>query len=214
MRHPSRIYPEVGMHVGKLVFAQVMEFAPWHTFGRLSRSIGRLQRTHLQLPRTSSCAWPLAQLTTGRAWPGHRSLPGSTAGQLYHLGIAQRQSRHLADANGDAGLALSTASLTRLLIRVARRLYARTRWRRSGQHGLALDSNHHRSVSVGVPLGAVSDTKAAIKLHTLLDLRGAIPVFIFIRTQVARCQCVWTSCCRSGAFYVMDAATRLRAAVC
>ena len=48
------------MHAGKLIFAQVMEFAPWHTFRRLVGQIPRqFQRSHFYLASTSICAWPL-----------------------------------------------------------------------------------------------------------------------------------------------------------
>ena len=88
------------MYVGKLVFAQVMEFAPQHTFRRLVKKYrGRIQRAQLQLSGPVS-VHGFAQLTYRESLRDIQACLRAQSSKLYHLGVRGNVSRSaLADAN-------------------------------------------------------------------------------------------------------------------
>lgn len=196
------------MHVGKLVFAQVMEYAPWHTFRRLvTKYRGDFNvRTFRCMDQFLCMAF--AQLTYRESLRDIEACLSAQPAKLYHLGIRGNVSRsNLADANETRDWRIY-CEFSQAMIRIARRLYA--------QDPLAIDLDNTvyalDSTTIDLclsvfPWAAFRETKAAIKLHTLLDLRGAIPTFILISDgKLHDVNVLDILPPEAGAFYIMDRA--------
>jgi hypothetical protein len=194
------------MHIGKLLFAQVMEFVPWHTFRRLvTKYRGDFNvRTFRCLDQFLCMAF--AQLTYRESLRDIEACLCAQPAKLYHLGIRGNVTRsNLGDANETRDWRIY-CEFAQALIRIARRLYA--------QEPLAVDLDNTvyalDSTTIDLclslfPWASFRDTKAAIKLHTLLDLRGAIPAFIFISDgKLHDVNVLDILLPEPGAFYVMD----------
>jgi len=194
------------MHAGKLVFAQLMEFAPWHTFRRLVTKY----RGDFNV-RTFSCldqflCMAFAQLTYRESLRDIEACLRSQSTKLYHLGIRGKVSRSaLADANETRDWRLY-ADFAQGLIRTARRLYL------DEPLGAQLSDTVYAldATTVGLclslfPWAPFRRAEAAIKLHTLLDLRGSIPSFIHISDgKLHDVNVLDLLIPEPGAFYVMD----------
>lgn len=194
------------MYAGKLVFAQVMEFAPWHTFRRLVAKY----RGDFNV-RSFSCmdqflCMAFAQLTYRESLRDIEACLSSQAEKCYHLGLRGEISRStLADANERRDWRIHS-DYAQALIRIARPLYAKE------PLALELDSTVYALDSTTInlclslfPWAPFRSTEAAIKLHTLLDLRGAIPSFIHISDGTMHDVNVLDMLVpEAGAFYVMD----------
>lgn len=194
------------MYTGKLVFAQVMEFAPWHTFRRL---VARFQgdfnvRSFRCLDQFLCMAF--AQLTYRESLRDIEACLKAQTGKLYHLGIRGKVSRSaLADANERRDWRIYHG-LAQALIRIARPLYAKE------PLGIELKQTVYALDSTTIDLclsmfdwAAFRRTKAAVKLHTLLDLRGNIPTFIHIsHGKLHDVNVLDLLKPEPGAFYVMD----------
>ncbi len=194
------------MHVGKTLFAQVMEFVPWTSFARIvqrySGSAGA---------RTLSCAeqfraMAFAQLTWRESLRDIEASLSANAAKLYAMGFRSAVRRStLADANELRDWHI-WADLAAVLIRRARKLYA------NDSLGVELDNTVYALDSSTIDLclslfdwAPFCSTKAAIKLHTLLDLRGAIPAFIHISDgKLHDVNVLDLLAVEAGAFYVMD----------
>lgn len=194
------------MYAGKLVFAQVMEVAPWHTFRRLvAKYRGDFNvRTFSCLDQFLSMAF--AQITYRESLRDIEACLEAHATKAYHLGLRGNFTRsNLADANERCDWRLH-CEFAQALIRIARRLYA------TEPLGLELDNTVYALDSTTIdlcltlfPWAPFRSTKAAIKLHTLLDLRGAIPSFIHISDGKWHDVNVLDLLIpEAGAFYVMD----------
>ena len=194
------------MYAGKLVFAQLMEFAPWHTFRRLvAKYRGDFNvRTFSCLDQFLSMAF--AQITFRESLRDIEACFEAHATKAYHLGLRGNFTRsNLADANERCDWRLY-CEFAHALIRIARRLYA------SEPLALELDSTVYALDSTTIdlcltmfPWAPFQSTKAAIKLHTLLDLRGAIPSFIHISDGKWHDVNVLDMLIpEAGAYYVMD----------
>jgi hypothetical protein len=194
------------MHTGKLVFAQVMEFAPWHTFRRLVAKY----RGDFNV-RTFSCldqflCMAFAQLTYRESLRDVEACLRAQPSKLYHLGLRGYVSRNsLAHANELRDWRIY-ADFAQALIRIARRLYAKESlgidW---SETAYALDSTTIDLCLSLFPWAHFRKTKAAIKLHTLLDLRGGIPSFIHISDGTLHdVNVLDVLITEPGAFYVMD----------
>ena len=169
------------MHTGKLVFAQVMEFAPWHTFRRL---VAKYQgdfnvRTYSCLDQFLCMAF--AQLTYRESLRDVEACLRAQPGKLYHLGLRGHVSRNtLAHANESRDWRIY-AEFAQALIRIARRLYAKESLGIDlSETVYALDSTTIDLCLSLFPWARFRKTKAAVKLHTLLDLRGGSPSFIHV----------------------------------
>lgn len=194
------------MHTGKLVFAQVMEFAPWHTFRRLV-----VKHRGDRNVRSFSCldqflCMAFAQLTYRESLRDIEACLGAQPVKLYHLGIRGNVTKsNLADANEGRDWRIH-CEFAQALIRIARRLYA------DEPLAVELDSTVYALDSTTIdlclslfPWAPFRQTKAAIKLHTLLDLRGAIPTFIHISDgKLHDVNVLDILVLEPGAFYVMD----------
>jgi len=194
------------MHTGKLVFAQVMEFVPWHTFRRLvSKYRGDFN------VRTFSCldqflCMAFAQLTYRESLRDIDACLRSQSSKLYHLGIRGKVSRSaLADANEARDWRLY-ADLAQALIRIARKLYLNEPLAVHLRDTVyALDATTIGLCLSLFPWAPFRRGEAAVKLHTLLDLRGAIPSFIHISDgKLHDVNVLDLLIPEPGAFYVMD----------
>ena len=169
------------MNTGKTLFAQIMEFVPWTSFARIvQRYAGNAG------VRTLTCAeqfraMAFAQLTWRESLRDIEASLSANATKLYAMGFRSPVKRStLADANEVRDWRI-WSDLAAVLIRRARKLYA------SQTLAVELDNTVYALDSSTIDLclslfdwAPFRSTKAAIKLHTLLDLRGAIPAFIHI----------------------------------
>jgi len=194
------------MHVGKLVFAQLMDHLPWKSFGRIVERYGGDHGV-----RDFSCAnqfrcMAFAQLTYRESLRDITTCLRAQSAKLYHLGIRGRVARStLADANEARDWRIY-AEFAQHLIRIARRLYIDEPFGVDLKETVyALDSTTIDLCLALFPWAPFRSTKAAIKLHTLIDLRGNIPSFIHISDGKLHDVNVLDELLpEPGAFYVMD----------
>ena len=194
------------MYVGKLVFAQVMEFAPWHTFRRLVTKYGGDFNVRSFRCLDQFFCMAFAQLTYRESLRDIEACLGAQPAKLYHLGLRGNVTRsNLADANELRDWRIY-CDFAHALIRIARRLYAGDPLAVELDNTVyALDSTTIDLCLTMFPWAAFRETKAAVKLHTLLDLRGAIPTFIFISDgKLHDVNVLDILPTEPGAFYVMD----------
>src|SRR5271166_5544482 len=194
------------MYAGKLIFAQLTDLIHPEQFHRCVR------RYHGDCKvKTFSCweqflCMAFGQLTFRESLRDVETCLRSRHDQLYHLGIRGEVSRGvLADANRERDWRIYH-DLAQLLIRRARALYA------NEPIGLELDETVYALDSTTIdlclnlfPWARFRRAKAAVKLHTLLDLRGSIPTFISIsQGKQADVRVLDELVLEPGAFYVMD----------
>ncbi len=169
------------MYTGKTLFAQIMDFLPWKTFHRL---VSRYDGDHRI--RTLPCAehfraLAFAQLTYRESLRDIEACLSAQSAKLYHMGIGSPIKRStLADANERRDWRIY-AEFAQRLITQARKLYAEE------DLGLDLTNTVYALDSTTIdlclslfPWAPFRSTKAAVKMHTLLDLRGNIPSFIHV----------------------------------
>jgi hypothetical protein len=194
------------MYRGKLVFAQLMEHLPLHTFRRcVARYPSRyptLSFSHLD----QFLCMAFAQLTFRESLRDIETCLRAQGTKLYHLGIRGGVARStLADANERRDFRIYR-DFAASLIATARTLYAQDRFAVELAHtAYALDaSTIELSLSL-FPWAHYQTAKAALRLHTLLDLRGNIPSFIHISDGKLHDVNVLDELLpEPGAFYVMD----------
>lgn len=196
------------MYAGKTLFAQLMDFLPWTSFERIVQRYGGDYRV-----RTLRCAeqfrvMAFAQLTYRESLRDIEACLSAQAGKLYHMGFREPVRRSsLADANETRDWRIYAEFAQRLIDR-ARKLYAQERFSVDLDHTVyALDSTTIELCLSIFPWAAYCSSQAAVKVHTLLDLRGAIPSFIHIcdaKTQDVTVLDLLLP--EAGAFYVMDRA--------
>ena len=196
------------MHVGKTLFAQVMEFLPWTTFHRIVDRYGGDHRV-----RTLRCSeqfrcMAFAQLTYRESLRDIEACLSAQRDKLYHMGLSQAVSRStLADANESRDWRIY-AEFAQRLIAQARKLYAADSFGVDlNETVYALDATTIDLCLSVFPWASFRTTKAAVKLHTLLDLRGSIPTFIHISDgKLHDVNVLDLLIPEPGAFYVMDRA--------
>jgi len=196
------------MYTGKTLFAQIMDFLPWKTFHRL---VARYDGDHRI--RTLPCAehfrtLAFAQLTYRESLRDIEACLSVQSAKLYHMGIASPIKRStLADANERRDWRIY-AEFAQRLITQARKLYAEE------DLGLDLANTVYALDSTTIdlclslfPWAPFRSTKAAVKMHTLLDLRGNIPSFIHISNgKVHDVNVLDLMIPEPAAIYVMDRA--------
>ena len=194
------------MNVGKTLFAQVMEYVPWKTFGRIIDRHGGDAGV-----RTLDCAdlfrvMAFSQLTWRESLRYIESCLASNQSKLFHMGLSGIPARStLSDALNQRDWHIYHVLAMRLIVR-ARNLYA------AEPTGLELDATVYALDSTTIDLclslfdwAPFRTTKAAVKMHTLLDLRGAIPAFIHISDgKMSDVKVLDILPIEAGAFYVMD----------
>ena len=194
------------MNLGKLVFAQVTEHLPLTTFRRcVARYAGTYKvKSFSCLDQYLSMAF--AQLTYRESWRDIEACLRAQQRKLYHMGIKSRVSRStLADANESRDWRIY-ADFAQSLIAIARRLYATEPFGVDLKDTVyALDASTIDLCLSVFPWAPFRSTKAAIKLHTLLDLRGNIPSFLHISDgKLHEVNVLDLLLPEPGAFYIMD----------
>ena len=194
------------MFSGKTIFAQIVERIHPQQFRRcVERYRGNYKLKAFSCWDQFLCM-AFAQLTFRESLRDIEDCLAARSDQLYHLGFRSRVCRStLADANEARDWRIY-ADLATLLIKKARRLYADQPLEVDLQQSVyALDSTTIELCLTLFPWARFQATQAAIKLHTLLDLRGPIPSFLDITE--GRCHDVnalEVLVVEPGAFYVMD----------
>jgi IS4 transposase len=194
------------MHVGRLVFAQVMDLLPLSDF---RRCVARYPERRPS--RKFSCldqflCMAFAQMTTRESLRDIESCLRAVPTKLYHLGIRGAVCRTtLADANERRDWRIF-ADFAQVLITEARELYAKdTAVGDLTQTIYALDSTTIDLCLELFPWAKFRRAKAAVKLHTLIDLRGSIPTFIHITDgKVHDVNALDVLMPEPGAYYIMD----------
>jgi hypothetical protein len=194
------------MFTGKLIFSQVMDFMPLHTF---RRCVARYQGN--SNVRTFSCldqylCMAFAQLTYRESLRDIEACLRAQQQKLYHMGIHGTVAKsNLADANELRDWRIY-ADLAQSLIISARTLYSNEPFGVDLQQTVyALDATTIDLCLSMFPWAIFRQTKSAIKLHTLLDLRGNIPTFISITDgKVHDVNVLDVLPIEPGAFYIMD----------
>ena len=194
------------MYSGKLVFAQLMDHLPAHT---LRRCVQRYQG-HYKVKQFSCIdqyrCMAFAQLTYRESLRDIEVCLRAQQSKLYHMGIRATVARStLADANRARDWRIY-ADFAQALIHTARRLYAKDEFGVQLDHTVyALDSTTIDLCLSLFPWAHFQRTHGAVKLHTLLDLRGPIPAFIHITDgKVHDVNVLDLLLPEAGAFYIMD----------
>jgi hypothetical protein len=194
------------MFAGQLVFAQLMEWLPRHDFNACVRRYRGDYRARGFTCRDQFLCMAFAQLTFRESLRDIETCLRSVGPKLYHAGFRGRVSRStLGDANRLRDWRIY-CDFAQLLIARARRLYAAERFGVELDHAAyALDATTIDLCLTLFPWAPFRRRKAAVKLHTLLDLRGNIPTFIRVSSgkthEVNVLDELWIE---PGAFYVMD----------
>jgi len=194
------------MHLGRTVFAQLMDHLPSYEFQKCVARHGG--DSHW---RGFSCwdqylAMAFAQLTYRESLRDIEACLRSMSGKLYHMGLRGKVARStLADANESHDWRIY-ADFAQVLIGIARLLCARDPIGVDLEQSLyALDSTTIDLCLSLFPWAKFRRHKAAVKMHTLLDLRGSIPAFIRItHGKVHDVNILDEILPEAGAFYVMD----------
>ena len=194
------------MHAGQIIFSQIMDFVPLYEFRKcVQRYSGNYK------VRSFSCwsqflCMAFAQLTYRESLRDIESCLISMQKKLYHMGLRGKISRStLADANESRDWRIY-ADFAQVLIHTARGLY------RDDEFGVDLDQTVYALDSSTIdlclslfPWARFRKQKGAIKLHTLLDLRGNLPSFIKITDgKVHDVNILDDLIAEPGSYYVMD----------
>jgi hypothetical protein len=194
------------MNTGRTVFSQVVELLPHQEFQKCVARYGGDRYL-----KNFSCwdqylAMAFAQLTYRESLRDIEACLRSISGKLYHMGFRGKVARStLADANESRDWRIY-ADFAQVLIAIARPLYA------SDPIGVELDQSLYALDSTTIdlclslfPWAKFRRHKAAVKMHTLLDLHGNIPTFIRITDgKVHDVNILDEFLPEAGAFYVMD----------
>jgi hypothetical protein len=194
------------MNHGRLVFAQLMQHLPLTTF---RRCVSRYQGEHKV--HSFSCldqflCMAFAQLTARESLRDIEGCLRAQRSKLYHLGIRSAVARNtLANANAVRDWRIF-ADFAQSLIGIARPLYVDEPFGVDLKDTVyALDATTIDLCLSVFPWAHFQSTKAAIRLHTLLDLRGNIPTFIHISDgKLHEVSVLDQLLPEAGAFYIMD----------
>jgi hypothetical protein len=191
---------------GKTLFTQLMDFLPWSTFTRIVARYGGDQRV-----RTLSCAehyraMAFAQLTYRESLRDIETCLSVQASKLYSMGFRDPVRRStLADANEARDWRIYAELAQRLIVQ-ARRVYVNEDLGFDLANTVyALDSTTIDLCLAVFPWAHFRTTKAAVEMHTLLDLRGHIPSFIHVSDgKLHDVHALDVLLPEAGAIYVMD----------
>ena len=194
------------MHVGRTVFAQVMDHFPAYEFQKcVTRYDGDFGKRSFSCLDQFLCL-AFAQLTYRESLRDIEACLRSVQGKLYHMGFRGRISRStLSDANESVDWRIY-ADFAQILIATARPMYAEE------SLGFDLDGTVYALDSTTIdlclsvfPWARFQSTKGAVKMHTLLDLRGSIPTFIEVSDgKVHDVKILDEILPEAGSFYLMD----------
>ena len=196
------------MNKGKTVFSQVIDFLPIRKFRRCVERYKGNYRVRSFTCYDQLLCMAFAQLTYRESLRDIQCCLRAVRDKLYHMGIRTKVSRStLADANETRDWRIYR-DFAQILIAEARELYA------NDDFGLQLDETVYALDATIIdlclslfPWAHFRRTKAAIKLHTLLDLRGNIPSFLAITDGKFHEVNIWDHLMPEvGALYIMDRA--------
>src|SRR5271165_5076247 len=194
------------MNTGRTVFSQLIEFLPHQEFQKCVARYGGGRYLKNLSCWDQYLAMAFAQLTYRESLRDIEACLRSVSGKLYHMGFRGKVARStLADANESRDWRIY-ADFAQILIAIARPLYA------EDPIGIDLDQSLYALDSTTIdlclslfPWARFRKHKAAVKVHTLLDLHGNIPTFIRITDgKVHDVKILDEIMPEAGAFYVMD----------
>lgn len=194
------------MYTGKTLFAQLMDFLPWTTFARIVERYGGDRYVKSLRCAEHFRVMAFAQLTYRESLRDIEACLSAQASKLYHMGFREPIRRStLSDANEARDWRIY-AEFAQVLIRQARTLYAVESFGvELTETVYALDSTTIDLCLSVFPWALFRTTKAAVKMHTLLDLRGAIPSFIHVSDgKLHDVNILDLLIPEAGAIYVMD----------
>jgi IS4 transposase len=194
------------MNLGKTLFSQLMDFLPWSTFTRIVERQGGDRYVKSLTCADQFRVMAFAQLTYRESLRDIEVCLSAQAAKLYHMGFRHEIKRStLADANETRDWRIY-AEFAQRLIAQARTLYAHDSF------GIELTNTTYALDSTTIdlclslfPWAFFRTTKSAVKMHTLLDLRGNIPSFIHISDgKLGDVNVLDVLVLEAGAIYVMD----------
>jgi hypothetical protein len=194
------------MNAGRTVFSQLMDYLPTYEFQKCVNRYSGDYRSRSLSCRDQFLAMAFAQLTYRESLRDIETCLRSISGKLYHMGFRGTIARStLADANESRDWRIY-ADFAQTLIAIARPLYAHDSIGVELNESLyALDSTTIDLCLSLFPWAKFRRHKAAVKMHTLLDLHGNIPSFIHITDgKTADVNILDQFIPEAGAFYVMD----------
>ena len=194
------------MNYGKTVFSQIMDFLPMYEFQKcVNRYNGNYKIKSFTCMDQFLCM-AFAQLTYRESLRDIEACLRAAQNKLYHMGIRSKVSRNtLANANQVRDWRIY-ADFAQELIKTARRLYA------NEDFGLQLEQTVYALDATTIdlclslfPWAKFRKRKGAIKLHTLLDMRGSIPATVIItHGKVHDVNILDSLFIEAGAIYIMD----------
>ncbi|OGR05413.1 MAG: transposase [Deltaproteobacteria bacterium RIFOXYD12_FULL_53_23] len=194
------------MYTGKIIFSQVMEHLPLHVFHKcVARYHGDFKVRGFSCLDQYLCM-AFAQLTYRESLRDIEACLRAQENKLYHMGIRSSVSRNnLANANKIRDWRIY-ADLAHSLIQTARKLYVNDKFGLELENTVyALDATTIDLCLSMFPWAKFRKSKGAVKLHTLLDLRGSIPTFIHISDgKLHEVNTLDILPLEAGAFYIMD----------
>jgi hypothetical protein len=202
------VVSEAPMNTGKTLFAQIMDFLPWSTFHRIVQKYSGDHRVRCLRCADQFRIMSFAQLTYRESLRDIEACLSAQAAKLYHMGLRGPVSRStLADANESRDWRIY-ADFAQRLIAQARKLYA------GESFGVDISNTAYALDATTIDLclsmfhwAPFRTAKAAVKVHTLMDLRGSIPSFIHISDgKLHDVNVLDLLIPEAGAFYVMDRA--------
>ncbi len=194
------------MYSGQLVFAQLMEHLPLHTFRRCVQRYPSKYPTKTFSHLDQFLCMAIAQLTYRESLRDIETCLRAHQAKLYHLGIRGHMAKStLADANEQRDCRISM-DFAMSLIHTARQLYASDSFAvELEQTVYALDTTTIDLCLSVFPWARFRSTKAAVKMQTLLDLHGNIPTFIHISDgKMHEVNVLDLLIPEAGSFYIMD----------
>ena len=194
------------MHSGKTVFSQIMDFLPLYEFYQCVERYQGNRRVRTFSCRDQFLCMAFAQLTYRESLRDIESCLRSMNNKLYHMGIRGTIARNtLAKANENRDWRIY-ADFAQVLIHAARELYLNEDFGVELKDTVyALDATTIDLCLSIFPWAKFRQTKAAVKLHTLLDLRGSIPSFVEItHGKIHEINILDILIPEPGSFYIMD----------
>jgi DDE family transposase/uncharacterized protein DUF4372 len=194
------------MNLGRTVFTQVMAHLPTYEFQKCVSRYGGDYRKHGFSCWDQFLCLSFAQLTYRESLRDIEACLRSVEGKLYHMGFRGRVSRStLSDANEGHDWRIY-ADFAQVLIATARPMYS------NESLGFDLDGTVYALDSTTIdlclsvfPWARFQSSQGAVKMHTLLDLRGSIPTFIEVSDgKVHDVNILDQIVPEAGSFYVMD----------
>jgi hypothetical protein len=194
------------MYAGRTVFAQLMDFFPLPEFHRCVERYRGEHKVHSFSCLDQLLALAFAQLTYRESLRDIETCLRAIPSRLYHMGFRSEVSRStLAKANQQRDWRIY-ADVAQVLMRQARQLYAHEEMDVKLEETVyALDSTTIDLCLSLFPWAPYERSKAAVKMHTLLDVRGAIPSFVLVTPgRISDVSALDQLVLEPGSFYVMD----------